>query len=38
VNERLTQIDGLAAEADVGRRLAEAALEVAESPEGIDAR
>jgi PAS domain S-box-containing protein len=35
VNERLAQIDGLAAEAHVGRRLAEVVPEVAASIEGI---
>ena len=35
VNERLAQIDGLAAEAHVGRRLAEVVPEVAASMEGI---
>jgi PAS domain S-box-containing protein len=35
VNERLAQIDGLAAEAHVGRRLAEVVPEVAASLEGI---
>ncbi len=35
VNERLAQIDGLAAEAHIGRRLAEVVPEVAESLEGI---
>jgi PAS domain S-box-containing protein len=35
VNERLAQIDGLAAEAHIGRRLADVVPEVAESLEGI---
>jgi PAS domain-containing protein len=35
VNERLAQMDGLAAEAHVGRRLAEVVPEVAASMEGI---
>jgi len=35
VNERLAQIDGLAAEAHIGRRLADVVPEVAESIESI---
>src|SRR5215467_3592080 len=35
VNERLAQIDGLAAEAHIGRRLADVVPEAAESVEGI---